>query len=225
MSPTRPFLLADVLATCAAATHVSAAPAPALFKLSISGTAHAEWDHTGMPVAFENCDRTIRSEGIRTVRFRMTKPTVVRVVSGRVLAATARRLAGNVTLAGANTIRDVCGPETREAIQDCATTKRTFRAATIALVGTRAGLLTLRSVQNARLRASPCPREPAEVVRAPLGPVPGPLRVSTASLADKGVARITLTASKSGIVNYGPLEQGRLRHRSAWKLTLERVQE
>jgi hypothetical protein len=225
MSPTRPFLLAGVLATCAAAAHASAAPAPTLFKLSISGTAHAEWDHTGVAVPFQDCNRTIRSEGIRSVRFRAAKPTVVRVVNGRVLAATVRRVAGTVTLAGANTIRDVCGPETREAIQDCATTKRTFRTATIALVSTRAGSLTLRSVRNARLRTSACPREPAEVVRAPLGPVPGPLRVSTASLADKGVARITLTASKSGTVNYGPLEQGRLRHGSAWKLTLERVQE
>lgn len=225
MSPTRPLLLAGVLASCAIAAHAWAAPAPTLFKLSITGTAHAEWDHTGAPFPFEDCNRSIRSEGFRDVRFRTAKPTVVRVVGGRVLAATVRRLTETVTLTGANTISDVCGSVGRDAIQDCARTKRTSRTATIGLVATRPGSITLRSVRNARLRTSTCPREPAEVVRAPLGPVPGPLRVSTAVLSDKGVARITLTASKTGTVDYGPLEQGMLKHRSTWRFTLQRVQE
>jgi hypothetical protein len=35
---------------------------------------------------------------------------------------------------------------------------------------------------------------------------------------------LTLTASASRRVGYGPVEQGTLTHRSAWKLTLVRVQ-
>jgi hypothetical protein len=223
MTSRKLLLLAAVAATCGAAAHADAARKPALFKLSISGTAHAQWDHTGAPTVFEGCDRTIRSEGIRNVLFKTGAPALVRVVNGRVSAGTLRRLTGTVTLAGANTTKDVCGTgEGREMIADCAQTKRGFRTATIGVVGGR-GTLTLRPVRNARLRTSTCPHEPAAVVRAPLGPLPGPLRISAAALADDGVARITLTASKAGTVDYGPLESGRLDHRSAWKITLERV--
>ena len=169
MTPRKLLLLAAVAATCAAAVQADAAPTPAVFKLSISGTAHAEWDHTGTPTEFEGCDRTIRSEGIRNVRFTTAAPARVRVVNGRVSAATLRRLTGTVTLAGANTTTDVCGTgEGREVIADCAQTKRGFGAATIGVVGGRGGTLTLRPVRNARLRTSTCPHEPAAVVRAPL---------------------------------------------------------
>jgi hypothetical protein len=213
-----------VLAACFAAAHASAGPAPSLFKVSIVATAHAEWDHTGVSSPFRDCDRTVRSEGIRNTRFRTAKPSVIRVVDGRVLARTVRGLTGTITLSGANTVTDVCGRETKEAIQDCVTTKRSFRGGTIGVVGTRPGSITLRPVRNVRLRTSSCPREPAEVVRTPVGPIPGPLRVSTATLANTRVARITLTASASRRLNFGPVEQGTLRQRSAWRLTLERVQ-
>ena len=218
-------MLAGMVATCALAAHASAAPSAPLFKLSITGTAHAEWDRTGAPTQFEGCDRTVRSEGIRNVRFRTTRPALVRVVNGRLSPATVRGLAGTVTLGGANTTTDVCATgQGSNAIADCAQTKRGFKNATIAVVGGRKGALTLRPVRNARLRTSDCPREPVEVVRAPLGPPPGPLRFSKA-LTDHGVARITLNASKTGTVNYGPLATGRLDHRSVWKITLERVEE
>ena len=72
----------------------------------------------------------------------------------------------------------------------------------------------------ARVRSCTYPREPVDVVRAPLGPVPGLLHVSTANLANE---RITLTASKTRRVRFGSLEAGTLTHRSARKLTLERV--
>jgi hypothetical protein len=75
----------------------------------------------------------------------------------------------------------------------------------------------------ARVRSCTYPREPVDVVRAPLGPVPGLLHVSTANLANERIVRITLTASKTRRVRFGSLEAGTLTHRSAWKLTLERV--
>lgn len=215
-------MLATMLASCAVAAATSAAPRPALFKLSITGTAHAEWDHTSAPAQAGECTRTIRSEGIRNVRFRTARPAVIRAVNGRLSTATFRRLTGTVTLVGANTTKDVCGPEGREVIADCAPTTRRFRAATIRVVGGRASL-TPRAVRNTRLSAGTCPREPAEVVRAPIGPVPNTLHVSTANLTNERIVRITLTASKTRSVRYGPLESGTLTHRSAWKLTLERV--
>ena len=215
-------VLCAVLAATSVATETSAAPAPALFKISISGTAHAEWDHTGAPVEIDDCTRTIRSEGIRDVRFRTAAPSVIRVVNGRLSSVTVRRLSGTVVLVGANTTHDVCGPEGREAIADCAKTTRRFGAATIGVVGGR-GSLALRPVRQARLRTSNCPREPADVVRAPLGPIPGPLHVSTATLGNERIVRITLTATRLRRVRYGPLEAGNLTHRSAWKVTLQRV--
>jgi hypothetical protein len=216
-------VLVGVFAVCITAAHASAKPAPALFKLTIVATGHAEWDHTGAPAAAGDCERTVRSEGFRDVRFRTAKPVLVRVVGGRVLAGTVRGLTGTVVLAGANTVSDICGAETKQAIQDCVTTRRSFRAGTTGVLSIRPGSITFRPVRHVRLRTVDCPQEPAEVVRAPLGPIPGPLRISTAALANERVPRLTLTASASRRVGYGPVEQGTLRHRSAWKLTLVRV--
>ncbi len=218
-----PGLLTLIGVTSFSATGADAAPAPTLFKLTVVGTAHAEWDHTGAPAPSGACERTVRSEGFRDVRFRPAKPTLIRVVRGRVLSATVRRLAGTAVLAGANTVTDVCGAETKQAIQDCVTTRRSFRAGTIGVLSMRAGSISFRPARNIRLRTATCPQEPAEVVRAPLGPIPGPLRISTAALANERVSRMTLTGSASRRVGYGPVEQGTLKHRSAWKLTLVRV--
>jgi hypothetical protein len=216
-------LLTLIGATSFSAAGADAAPAPALFKLTVVATAHAEWDHTGAPAGSGDCERTVRSEGFRDVRFRTAKPTLVRVTGGRVLAGTVRGLTGTVVLAGANTVSDVCGMETSQAIQDCVTTRRSFRAGTVGVLSLRAGSITFRRVSNVRLRTVTCPQEPAEVVRAPLGPIPGPLRISAAALANERAPRLTLTASASRRVGYGPVEQGTLKHRSAWKLTLVRV--
>jgi hypothetical protein len=140
-----------------------------------------------------------------------------------VLAATVRGLTGTVTLAGGNTVGDVCGADRKEAIQDCVTTKRSFQGGTLGVVGTQPGSLTLRPVRGVRLRTSTCPLEPPGVVAAPLGPVPGPLRISTTALGNERIARLTLTASASQTVTFGPLEQGTLKHRSVWKITLRRT--
>ena len=213
-----------VFVACLAAAHASASPAPMLFKLSIVATAHAEWDHTRAPVPAGACNRTVRAEGIRHVRFRTTRPAIARVAGGRVLATTLRGLTGTITLAGANTVTDVCGAERQEAIQDCATTTRSFARGTIALVGGRPGSLTVRPVRNVRLRVGNCPLEPVQVVRAPVGPIQSPLKLSAATLANKRFIHITLTATASRRTRYGPVEQGTLTQRSSWKITLERIQ-
>ena len=213
-----------VFVACLTAAHASASPAPMLFKLSIVATAHAEWDHTRAPVPAGACNRTVRAEGVRDVRFRTTQPAIARVAGGRLLSTTLRGLTGTVTLAGANTITEVCGAERQEAIQDCATTTRSFARGTIVLVGDRPGSLTLRPVRNVRLRASNCPFEPGQVVRAPVGPIHGPLKLSTATLANKRFNHITLTATASRNTRYGPVEQGTLTQRSSWRITLERIQ-
>jgi hypothetical protein len=215
-------VLIGVIVVCTAAAHASAEPAPTLFKVSIVATAHAEWDHTGLATASGDCERTVRSEGFRDVRFRTAKPTVVRVAAGRVLGASLRGLTGTVALTGANTLSDVCGVETKEAIQDCATTRRSFRSATIGVSSTRPGSVTLGPVRQLRLPTISCPQEPAEVVRTPLGPIPAPL--STAALARRRVVHLTLTASATRRVGFGPREEGTLVQRSRWRLTFVRVQ-
>jgi hypothetical protein len=215
-------VLIGVIVVCIAAAHASAEPAPALFKVSIVATAHAEWDHTGLATASGDCARTVRSEGFRDVRLRTAKPTVVRVAAGRVLGATVRGLTGTVVLSGANTLSDVCGLETKQAIQDCATTRRSFRSATIGVSSTRPGSVTLGRLRQLRLRTINCPQEPADVLRTPLGPIPGPL--SLAALANPRVLHLTLTASASRRISFGPAEQGTLQQRSKWKLTFDRVQ-
>ena len=156
-------LLTLIGATSFSAAGADAGPAPTFFKLTIVATAHAEWDHTGAPAASGDCQRTVRSEGFRDVRFRTAKPTLIRVANGRVLAGTVRRLTGTVVLAGANTVSDMCGTDTKQAIQDCVTTRRSFRAGTIGVLSMRAGSITFRPVRNVRLRTVTCPQEPAEV--------------------------------------------------------------
>jgi hypothetical protein len=192
------------------------------FAVSVSGTAHEEWDHTGVPTTDGNCERTVRSEGIRDVRFRTTRATVARVRGGRLLAVTIRNLTGTVTLAGANTTRQKCGTEVTESIADCARTTHSFRGATVRARSTRPGSITLGPVRVALQRAN-CPLEPTDVVREPLGRTPGPLRVAIASLANRSLVRITLTASASRRKNYGPVEDGTLRQRAAWRVTLVRL--
>jgi hypothetical protein len=60
-----------------------------------------------------------------------------------------------------------------------------------------------------------------QVVKAPTG---CPLSISTATLANERLGRITLTASATRTTNYGPVERGKLTQRSVCKFTLERVQ-
>jgi hypothetical protein len=215
-------LLALTGVVCFAATSASATPAPAVFRLTISGTATADFDHTSAPVASGACEVSLRSVGSRSASFRSTRPTVIRIVAGRVQKVEVRAVVGTVNLTGENTSNEACsGLETHTA-QPCADTTRTFRDARTTLSSTKAGSITLRPLRI-RLQRSECPREPDEVVAAPLAPVPGPLRVSTATLANRRIARITLTASASRRTNYGSPEAGTLQQRAAWTLTFKRV--
>lgn len=216
-------VIVGVFVASIAAAHASPGP-PLRFKLSVVATGHAEWDHTRAPVPFGACTRTIRSEGIRDVRFRTTKPKVVQVSGGRLLATTLRGLVGTATLSGANTVTDECGAERQEAIQDCATTRRSFGRGTVGIVGERPGSFTPRRVRNVRLRASTCPLEPVQVQRTPVGWIQGPLKLSTATLANKRLTHITVTASTTRTTKYGPVEQGTLEQRSRWTFTLVRIQ-
>ena len=215
-------LLTVIGVVCFAAAGAEAAPAPMRFAVTVSGTAHQVWDHTGVPAVDGNCTRTVRSEGIRDVRLRTLRPSVVQVVDGRLLPGNVSKLTGTVTLAGANTISQTCGTERTEAIADCVRTRRSFSKARVGVRSTRPGSITLGPVRVA-LRTIDCPVEPAEVVRLGLGPIPGPLRISTASLANRRIARITLTARATRRTNYGPVEQGTLEQRSTWRFTLVRL--
>ncbi len=194
-----------------------------MFRLTISGTAHQEWDHTGASVPAGDCEQTVRSEAIRDVSFRTAHPLVVRF-AGRVLAATTvRGLTGTVKLSGANTTTQICGSERTESIADCAQTRRTFKGGTIGVVGPRAGTIRLGPFRNVRLRTASCPREPADVLEAPLGPIPGPLHLRVGTVTNPRIARITLTASASRRKTYGAPEAGTLEQRASWKVTLSRV--
>jgi hypothetical protein len=203
-------------------TAAGAAGTPAHFELSIVATTHAEWDHTTAPVEANGCTMSQRSEGFLTVRFRTRRPVRVSFVDGRIVPADVGPLAGTATLDGTNTSNQVCGTSESHTPQTCPKSTRTFRGVKTHAASTKPGSITLGSLR-VRLRAVDCPREPVLVVRDPLGPVPGPLRVSTRTLSHPRYTRITLTASASRSVQYGPLEQGALHQGTSWRVTLVRV--
>ena len=206
-----------------AATTARAAPAPTLFRVTLTASAQHEWDHTAAPVTVGACERTERSEGIRRVAFSTRRSGVLRVVNGRFRAGELKAVAGTVSLVGANTTKEVCGETGKESIADCAPTSRSFRGAAIRVSGPSPGVLRASSVRNVRLRAAQCPREPADVRRAPLGPLPIIFRVSLKSLANPRIVRITLRASRSRTTRYPVPEAGTLRQRSFWTLSLVRL--
>ena len=205
------------------ATNASASPAPALFKLSISGTANQKWSYTAAPRQSGDCSRTDMSEGIRTLQFRTKTASLVRLVGGRVLRADVRSLTGTVTLVGANTIDERCGDVGTSRIADCVQTKRSFSGAKVRVSSPRPGLLALGAVRGIRLRDSDCPVEPTAVLRRPLGPELSPLRLPQEVLGQARVTRITMRGSRSRTTAYVTPEDGSLEERSEWRLTFVRV--
>jgi hypothetical protein len=195
-----------------------------VFQLSIRVTAHQKWDHTSSPASAGDCERTVRSEGIRDVRFRTGRPVVVRFDRGRILKTSVRGLTGIVKLAGANTITEVCGTQRSTSIQDCVETKRSFKGGSVGALGPRAGTITLQPVRNVRLRSISCPREPADILKTPLGLAPPTLHVSLATLESGRIRRFTVTASASRRKTYGSPEAGTLSQRAVWTLTFTRGQ-
>jgi hypothetical protein len=213
----RPVALIALFALCAAAARASATPAPVVFRLTVTGTSTAEWDHTDRRVGL--CATSVRSKGHRAVRFHSLRPTVVRFVGGTIRTVTLRGLTGTVTLTGRNTVTENCGgPEVRTTEQPCAKTTRRFSNGRTTL----AGSVTVRP-PRATLRRAQCPFEPDEVVALPLGPAPGPLRIAMRKLGDDRIAKITLKASATRLKEYGEPEAGTLEQRSAWTFTFVRV--
>lgn len=219
----RGLLLAFVGGTCALAAHASAAPAPTLFKLTISGTARQQWTYTAAPVSAGGCTRTETSAGIRSAAFRTARPVIVRISAGKVLPVRIRGIRGTVTLRGSNTIDERCASGGSARIEDCVRTRRTFAGAAVRAVSPRPGFLSLAPVGNVRLARSNCPLEPLDVTRRPLGPAPKLLRLPRQVLNERRLARITLRSSPSRQTRFGAPEQGRLEETADWRFTFVRV--
>ena len=213
----RPVALIALLVLCAVAARASAAPVPTAFRLTVVGTSTAEWDHTEHRVGL--CATTVRSVGHRAAHFHSFRPTVVRFVGRKIRTVALRGLTGTVTLTGHMTLTEICGgPETHTTDQPCAKTARRFSDGRTSLTGG----VTIRP-PRATIRRAQCPLEPADVVALPLGPAPGPLRLSTSTLGNRRVAKITLRASASRRKEYGEPEAGTLEQHSTWTFTLVRV--
>jgi hypothetical protein len=198
---------------CGVAARASAAPAPTLFRLTLTVSAQQEWSFTAAPVAEGDCSRTDTSEGIRNVTFRTKAPVPVRIAGGRVLPVVIRGLSGTVTLGGANTTQRICGPTGTTQTADCAQTKRQFKGATV-----RAD-----SPQPGTLAKTPCPREPVDVTLRPLGPLPKLLRLPKAALMERRLARITVGATRTQRSVYAAPQSGQLSERSRWGFRFDRA--
>lgn len=216
-------LLGAIGGVCFAASTAEAASTPQQFRLTVSATSVAEFDHTGPSMSALDCERSQRAVGLRTAVFRSGRAMPVRFVGSRLQPVVLRDLRGTVRLAGANTANEVCasGGETHTP-EPCSTTTRSFHGARVSFRSFGPGSIAV-GTPRVTLRRSRCPSEPDEIVAFPLGPAPGPLHVSQALLADPRTKRITLTAGASRIKRYGEPEAGIVRVRTSWKLTLVRT--
>ena len=211
-----------VLAACFAAAHASAKPPPATFMLTISGRVVADWDYTSPSTHTVECATAAQSQGFRTATFR-TRPTRVRFVDGRLQRVDVRGTTGRVKLAGTNTHVQACaGAADDRQLEYCARTSRSFSNARVTLSSTQADVIALRPFRLS-LRRIRCPDEPRDVEASPLGPAPGPVRISAGTLAGSHAARITLKASAVRTKNYSDPEVGFLQWRTTWTLTFVRV--
>ena len=208
---------------CGAAAHASAAPTPNLFRLTIVGTGHQEWSVTAAPVVSGDCRRTETSEGIRIATFRTRVPVTVRIAGSRLLPVVVRGIQGKVTLGGANTTKETCGEAGTSKIADCAQTTRAFTRATVHAASPRPGVVTFKGVANVRLATADCPREPADVVRRPLGPPLNLVRLPKETLTAQELASINLRATRSRRTVYGSPQQGLLVESVKWTLKLVRI--
>jgi hypothetical protein len=205
---------------CLAAAGAYAAPEPPLFKLTISVTSVADFDHTSAPVSRLDCQESVRAEGFRTATFR-SRPTLVRFVGGRLQTVVLRGLTGAVKLSGTNTANAVCDGRQTRTPESCPKTTRTFKDGRATLSSPAAGSIAIRPPRVALSRIA-CPREPDEVVELPLGPAPGPVHLPAGALASR-TTRVTLAASARRTKNYGSPEQGSVQQRTSWRFTLVRT--
>ena len=146
----------------------------------------------------------------------------MRFIGGRLQGVVVHGLEGTVKLSGTNTQNVDCRTGQMPPPERCAETTRRFTNARVTLSSTAAGSITIRPPRVA-LRSARCPQEPGDVVALPLGPPPGPLHISVATLTRSRATRITLTASARRTKNYASPEAGFVRQRTAWKLTLVRT--
>jgi hypothetical protein len=200
------------------ATAAAAAPEAALYRLTVSGTARATWDHTGPPAATPDCTSSQSAHGARVVSFRSSRPTLVRLEDGRVTPTPIRHLSGRVTAFGQNTANETCAGVETHWPEPCADAPYTFRDAGAVVFSPGRRALSFRAIGMV-VQHSECPREPAGVSQ--LGPLPT-FRLSKAALEPQ-IVRITATASAARRKTYGTPEDGKLVQRSSWKLTLMRV--
>lgn len=209
---------------CVVVTHAAAAPAPTLFRLTILGSAKQEWSFTTAPVETGACLRTEKSDGIRTATFRTRAPVVVRLAGGRVLPIDVRGIVGAVNLGGSNTTDETCGGVGSSQIADCVRTRRTFSGARVHFASPRRGVVVARGAANVRLATTPCPLEPVDVRRRPLGPPLNLLRLPREALREDRLASMHLRASRSNRKVYGSPEAGQLVESADWTLTFVRLE-
>lgn len=191
--------------------------------LTLSGTASAQWDHTGAPIVEGECTRTERTEGLRSVRFR-SRPTRVRIVDGRLIARDVRGVRGTVTLGGAEMTEVMCpGGEGSAQIRDCITSKRSFTGGAVRLSSPARERLAFGSARNVRLAVANCPDEIAAVRRAPLGPSPSPIGLPLDKLSNPRAQTVTTRVSFRRTVPFQLPELGSLERRATWTLTFDRV--
>jgi hypothetical protein len=205
---------------CFVAAGAAAAPESRLFKLTITVTSVADFDHTSAPISRLDCQESVRAEGFRTATFR-SGPTLVRFVGGRLQTVAVRGLRGVVKLSGTNTANAVCDGRQTHTPESCPKTTRTFRDGRVTLSSPATGSIAIRPPQVELPRIA-CPREPDDVVGLPLGPAPGPVRLPARALARR-TTRVTLAASARRTKNYASPEQGSVQQRTSWKFTLVRT--
>jgi hypothetical protein len=193
-----------------------------VYLLTVSGTASAQWDHTAAPVADGACTMTLRTEGIRTVRFK-SRPTRVRIVGGRVVAVNLRGIRGTVTLAGAETTDRKCpdGTDTSQ-IADCIRSTRSFAGASVRLSSPSRGRLVFGPVRGARPAVADCPDEIAPVRRAPAGPSPSRINLPT-RLSHPRTRSVKSRVTFERKDPFAAPEQGTLQQHIVWTLTFTRV--
>ncbi len=201
----------------------AAAPAPTLFRLTVSGTAHQDWFYTASPVVEGDCQRTETSEGARTARFSTRSAVIVRLSGGRVLPVTVVGIKGIVALAGANTTERACGGAGTSKVAECAQTTRSFAGAKLRALSPRPGVVGLGRVTNVHLTRADCPLEPEDVRLSPLGPLTNLLRLPKEALRERKAARITVNAKGVQRKTYGSPENGRLEGTAEWTFTFVRI--
>jgi hypothetical protein len=194
-----------------------------VYLLTVSGTASAQWDHTGAPTVDGACSRTFRTEAIRRVRFK-SRPTRVRIVGGRMQPVVVRGIRGTVTLAGAETTDRDCPDGTGSSqIADCIRSTRSLTGGSLRLRSPGRGRLAAGLVRGARLAIANCPDEIAAIRRAPGGPSPTAIRLPVDKLTNPRARGVTSRVSFQRNEPFAAPEEGTLQQRVVWTLKFARV--